>query len=105
MPVQRHRQQAPTSHNDSAVSYHTLRPISQRSKLGDRLVEDGAGMLCSETKASERSPDGERLMRQRLVSGLRVFSASLMSIVVAWSMSPLILPERAVALEQPEAQH
>ena len=62
-------------------------------------------MLCSETKASERPPDGERLMRQRLVSGLRVFSASLMSIVVAWSMSPLILPERAVALEQPEAQH
>ena len=44
-------------------------------------------------------------MRQRLVSGLRVISASLMSVVVAWSMSPMILPERAVALEQPEAQH
>lgn len=44
-------------------------------------------------------------MRQRLVPGQRVLSASLMAIVIAWSMSALTLPEQAVALEQPDAQH
>ena len=46
------------------------------------------------------------LMRQRLVQEQRVLTATLsvMAIVVAWSMSPLTFPERAVALEQPAAQ-
>jgi hypothetical protein len=45
-------------------------------------------------------------MRQRLVLQQRVLNAALtlMAVVVAWSMFPLTLPERAVALEQPEAQ-
>jgi hypothetical protein len=45
-------------------------------------------------------------MRQRLVLQQRVLTATLtlMAVVVAWSMFPLTLPERAVALEQPEAQ-
>ena len=46
-------------------------------------------------------------MQQRLVPGQRVvkrLNATLMAFVVAWSMFPLTFPERAVALEQPDAQ-
>ena len=43
-------------------------------------------------------------MRQRHVQGQRVVYATLIAIVVAWSMFHLTFPERAIALEQPDAQ-